>query len=136
MLVIVTSQLPYAWRAAALGPIVLIHPKWRGCDQTMAHEKQHVRQWCLITALCLPVLTALLGLAGWPLAALAYTIVGMSSRVAVAFFEADAHAAEVRHGLPLAEAALDFLFCYESGWSKRRARSVIRSLARNPWSKT
>jgi hypothetical protein len=126
---IVVENLPLCYRAVALGPVVFVAIQWAGSNETLVHEEAHVRQWYLVTALFLLVLAALF----WPavpLAAFAYSAIYRCSRRARSFFEADAVAAEVRHGTSLRNAATNFLFCYDSGWSVRRARSVIRDLSR------
>lgn len=114
--------------AAQLGPFVLVHPNWSRSNEALVHEEQHVRQWYLISALFLPVLAALFWPAT-PLALFAHMLMQMSSRTIVAFFEADAFAAEVRHGRPLPEAVTDFRL-YRFGWPDCRTRRVVDQLSR------
>jgi hypothetical protein len=117
--------------AAQIGPLVVVRAGWHRCNYTLAHEEQHVRQWYLMTALFLPVLAALFWPAA-PLAVFAHAILHTCGNTVKAFFEADAMAAEVRHGVPLAHAERDFQV-YRFGWPEHRARYVIEQLSRgNP----
>jgi hypothetical protein len=82
----------------------------------------------LIVALLLPVLAALSWFAV-PLAVFAHSLIVLYKPVH-AFFEADAYAAEVRHGFSLDENVRDFIQYYQTGWPASRARSVISQLSR------
>lgn len=54
-----SGQLPSGFGGSAQGPLITIHPKHKGDDGLLEHEKTHVRQWYLLTGLGLVIAVVL-----------------------------------------------------------------------------